>query len=527
MELKSLTLNGEKYDSFAAPGDALLLDRNLVAALSSGSKNVEIEDGNVVLTYNTLNTSGYPMEAYFTITASEALTEGESYVLSFNCTGVPADKDGKSFEFKITRGNDKTFTLQNGHNTISFIKTGTNNSSIFIDDTALNATRPTQELVGDGVVLSDFMIYPAEHVTVGETALLRSVTPTLSYQQRTAMKALMDAYYNNRKVFGYNYDATRNWYANERCWNSTYSRFNLCCATFVEAIWMGRSVNDFVDKTGDTYSNTITKAFDWGYYFDYHDRARIAGVVKSNSVDEDGNPVTEYYKYRQPLGTDEYSYSVNTNYNVERVGDSNYSNAQGFKGFLMAHDMAKELYRMGCEIPFSELMVGDIVFLGDPWDTPVNDHLFRQATRFRGISHVALVYDILEDGTIRWMDCTSDAFVWGSETYQNPILLCHAAQSTMFDLARGICTVDSIVMCARHPAAWGKGNMADRETVDFMTMAATDGLTNDRAIPLDFSNGSVTVEAGKWYTCDNHVGKAATSATVSAWDEIAFTTLYT
>ena len=534
------------------PYDIPQVDReNLVTKVESGSSSVKVSSKTVTLTYVKPSGSQTAKEAYFTVTASN-MVEGGEYVLAFDCDGMPADTGDYVFEFKITRGGDKKFIPHNGHNTIPFTKTGTKNESIFIDDTAGNSTRPTAALVGAGVILSNITIYPAEHVKVTERALNRSVTPTLTYEQRAALHNLALDYYNNRTAFGYDWDATRNNYANNYCWKDfyktetvtdsegnpvynadgsvktqkvfAYSRFILCCATFIEMVWMGRKIEDFKNKDGDNYSNAIQKAFDWGYYFTHRDRSSIGGAVQKNETDANGKPDTTYYKYKQPLGKgiDEYSYSVNTGYNADRIGDENYSNAQGFSGFLMAHDMAKELYRMGCEIPFSELDVGDIVFLGNRWDSPVNEHLFTDSKRFRGIGHVAMVYSIKDNGIITFIDCTDDVFVDGDEKYDKPILTCSEEHSDRFDRVRAISTLDNIVMCARHPAAWGKGNMTNIDSVDFMTMAVTDGLKADRAILLDFSSGAVNVESGKWYTDGHRLGKVYTTANVSKWEDITF-----
>ena len=373
--------------------------------------------------------------------------------------------------------------------------------------------------------------------------------PKLTDEQKSGMKALMDAYYNNRSLFCYEWATTRNYYANNRCWKDFYkevpvtdgegnpvynedgsvkketvyshSLFRLCCATFAELVWMGRDITDFTGKDGDTYNNGITPAFDWGYYFQYKDRANMGGVAKRS-----GGAITGYYKFRQPLGTDEYSYSVNTQYDADRVGDANFPHAQSFKGFMMANDMAKELYHMGCEIPYEELEQGDLVFIGDKWSESVNEYLFIQNTRFRGISHVAMVYKIA-DGVVWLIDSADDEFDTEAGTGLS-VLICRENHSKeMSTRARAINMLGNVVMCARHPAAWGKGNMAEVSSIDFMPMAYTDGLSSGRAIPVDLSGQPLDVEAGRWYLNGNQLGEANTSGTVSAWEEIEFKTLYT
>ena len=346
-----------------------------------------------------------------------------------------------------------------------------------------------------------------------------SSTPRLTDEQKAELKGLMDSYYSNRTMFCYDWAATRNYYANNRCWVPEFSKFRMCCTTFVEMLWMGRAVSDFKDKDGSTYSNAITPAFDWGYYFQYNDRKHLGGVTR---LDDEGN--VAYYKYKQPLGEDKYSYSVNTVYDADYVDNASYPHAQVPKGFMMANDMAKELYLMGCEIPFSELEQGDLVFIGDKWDESVNEHLFFQNTRFRGISHVAMVYKIT-DGVVMLIDCTDDAFDTKAGAGL-PILLCREDHSSeMFTRARAIYMLGNVAMCARHPAAWGKDNMAERGNIDHMPLAQNDGGSLSRAIPLDFT-AAVTVESGLWYVYDNKVGLAKTTDTVTAWDEIEFETLY-
>ena len=342
--------------------------------------------------------------------------------------------------------------------------------------------------------------------------------PTLTEEQKAELFSLMNKYYNNRSLFGYDWNATRNYYANNRCWNSDWGRFRLCCATFAELVWMGRDIADFNGKDGDTYNNSVTTAFGWGYYFRYKDRANIGGVAKR----DDSGAITGYHKFRQPLGTDEYSYSVNTQYAADYVGNSDYPHVQSFKGFMMANDMAKELYHMGCEIPFAELEQGDLVFIGDKWSEPVNEYLFIQNTRFRGISHVAMVYKIV-DGVVWLIDSTDDEFDTEAGTGLSILLCRENHDSEMSTRSRAIYMLGNVVMCARHPAAWGKGNMAEVSSIDFMPMAYTDGLSIGRAIPF---TAGMTVKEGLWYVYNNALGAAKASGTASAWSATYFDIKY-
>ena len=544
-QLNSLTINGVKYDEFKPTidkelsqdgkaadaktvGDALgrqnLIDYDNPFRWQDnkyvGMGNVTVRGRSIVLDYKDTG------DTYFHLRTPKALRAGEQYVLSFDCSGVPEDTQGKMFRWSVQ--GQESFDLYNGRIVVPFVRKSTLTYMV-VRDSASDDIRPTADLVGDGIVLSNFCIEPGSFSAgyLPDPAEYRKATPTLTTAQKAEMRKLMDDYYNVRTTtFEYKYEVTHNAYASNYCWDKEWSLFKLCCATFVEMIWMGRSVTDFKGKTGSTYSNVINKAFDWGYMFQFPDRRHIGGVFRSNASGATGKD--KYYKFEQPLGegVDEYSYSVNSTYSAKRVGDPKFPNAQYMKSFTTANDMAKELYVMGCEIPFAELDVGDLVFFGNRWDSQVNDHLFIDATKFRGIGHVAMVYEITDSGVIRFIDCTGDNFVDGSNKYNTPILIADEEHSYMFQRARAINMLGNIVMCARHPAAWGKSNMAERERIDFIPMAYTDGLGMGRAIVLDFSNGDVTVEAGKWYVWDNHVCVVETSATVSAWDDIAFSERY-
>lgn len=176
--------------------------------------------------------------------------------------------------------------------------------------------------------------------------------PSLTDEQKSAIQELMNDYYNNRGTFYYEFTHNRNAFTSgSQCYDSTRNKFKQCCATFVQHLMMGRSVQDFVGKNASTYSSKITKTSvsDFGYYFDFKYRKYLYGITET---DETGD--TSYYGYVQPNDNNyEGSYSYNSYYHP----DSTKPKKQNFNGFVNANDMARELYEMGCEIPFSELEV--------------------------------------------------------------------------------------------------------------------------------------------------------------------------
>lgn len=347
--------------------------------------------------------------------------------------------------------------------------------------------------------------------------------PVLTERQKAEIKALADAYYNNRTTtFYYDYNVTHNGYANNRCYNADEGKFRLCCATFVEMLWLGRDISDFLGKDSATYSNSITKAFDWGYSFNWKDRKKIGGAVQR----DDNGAIDGYYKYIQPnKSTDQkdytWSHSVSTLYNANKTDLTKYPNMQQFKSFLMANDMAKELYEMGCEIPFSDLDVGDLIFIGKERNSSVEDYLFVNNTRFRGITHVAMIINKAYDGALSIIDCTSD-----SDTL--PILKSGENFAGIWDKTRAFNMIDNVVMCARHPAAFGKSNVLD--CIDYIPMAYPDGIDIGRGIPVNVAEDGSMVDTditeGLYYVYDNEIGVALTTGTVSVWDNTNFDIKY-
>lgn len=271
--------------------------------------------------------------------------------------------------------------------------------------------------------------------------------PTLTDEQKLAMQKLMDDYYNNKGTFFYEFTHNRNAFTSGgTCYDSSKGKFKQCCATFVQNIMMGRSVNDFVGKNASTYSSTITKTdvSDFGYYFDFKYRKYLYGLT---DTDENGNTV--YYGYIQP-NEDNYegSYSYNSYYHP----NSTKTNKQNFNGFCNANDMARELYEMGCEIPFSELDVGDIIFTLDN-DLSDNSSMLNFHA-WRNIYHVGMVYDVKQidasSKEIYYIECTS-YFDVDNRPIEKPFL-----SSSQMDLRfKAFKLTEDMAFCARMPIAFG------------------------------------------------------------------------
>lgn len=490
--------------------------------------NVESVGKAVVLSYED------DKETTVRIATAENLVAGEQYVLSFDCANVPANKQGKSFRFKV---GDAYFELENGRIVVPFKASATYDvsGSVLLDDTATASAgnRPTAAIVGDGIVLSNFSV---ERGTFSagfhrnEKEYEKGLIPTLTTKQKGEIKALAKSYFDvgyatsgRDAVFHYDYNVVRNDYATSRCFGvkreETYQRFGLCCNTFVEMVWMGRKVTDFVGKTAGTYSHVIGKAFKWGYYFGFKDRENFSGVAERN---DDGS-IIRYYNYKNPHGYDsdnfEGSYSTNTYYDSTIVSLKNFPKQQWFKSFMTAGDVAQELYRMGCEIPFEELDVGDIVFTRPRYTLNSESETFYNNIGWRNISHVVLVYEKAADGTLTFMDCTDrgskNQFIFTASV---------GDQSYMSNVAEAVEIINNVVMCARHPAAWGKNNMEGIDRIDYMPMRYTSGYSTNQAI--QFVPGMAVTE-DLWYFYDDELGKAKKTETAAAWNASYFDIQYT
>lgn len=242
----------------------------------------------------------------------------------------------------------------------------------------------------------------------------------LTTLQKEQIKELMDEYLAS-KLFVYDGSFRRESYAYAKSVSSLDGSINGCmykkkyilnCGLFAQMIWMGRSIEDFTTKP----STTITKAFDWGYYFDFTAAKKAYGVMKNSST----------------------YYSPNT-----------YENDAGDRSFITfdnAAAMASELYRKGFEIPYHEADIGDLVFYrSDNISDGETDGL--EQSSFRHITHVGIVYNVTEDGpTI--MECTNAyKIAIGKSGLGDDV--------TKFGNVRGAGQEQRVVMAARHPAAFG------------------------------------------------------------------------
>ena len=141
-------------------------------------------------------------------------------------------------------------------------------------------------------------------------------------------------------------------------------------------------------------------------------------------------------------------------------------------GFDGAAEMAQELYVLGCEVPYSQIDVGDLVFFrradisNDLRNKPGaedDDALYNR--NFRNIGHVGIVYSFSTDEKTekkypRIADCTN--------AYAEPIVISRStlastnAVDDTFSNAKAAYEQNYVVMVARHPAAFGiRGNVPD------------------------------------------------------------------
>ncbi len=350
--------------------------------------------------------------------------------------------------------------------------------------------------------------------------------PRLTSKQKAELKALMNAYRSASKTtFTYDDNFIRNHYANNQCWMpfGSSERIGMCCNTFVEMIWMGRAATDFVGKNRETYINKITPAFDWGYYFHFNDRKYAGGVAERNS----SGKIIRYYNYQQPYAgnvSDPYknSYSTTSVYDPE-VNEERFPKKQKFNSFMTCSSMARELYQMGCQIPMEELDVGDLVFIKPRAELADERDAYLNHMAWRNIAHVAMVYEKDRNGILSFIDCTD-------RVAGNPIL-CNSVKYPLFsDVTEATEIMSNVVMCARHPAAWGKENMAEISRVDFMPMRYQDGNDCNNAIVLkaDGSGSMMAADVKKdlYYVFNSQIGIARNTGAADAWDDRNFQILY-
>lgn len=251
-----------------------------------------------------------------------------------------------------------------------------------------------------------------------------NVIPSLSAEQKAQIAALMDDYMSNKSLFTYNGTYRRESYAYANtsdgsningCIEADTGKYFLNCGLFAQMVWMGRAISDYTA----TPTTAITKAFDWGYYFDFLEAKRAYGVTRS-----DGS----YYGH---------------NTFVNDAGTTKFLSLDG------AAVMAKELFRKGYEIPYSDVEVGDLVFYRKRNISDNSEDDFEQGV-FRYISHVGIVYSV--DPVYGPMIYEStDAFSSGMGKFGLGDDVSAYGNVRAVDLETRVC------MAARHPAAWGNG----------------------------------------------------------------------
>ena len=315
---------------------------------------------------------------------------------------VNADWNATSGDAQILNKptNVSEFTNDAEYTSVQLIKWG-------IDDTSSSVGETTED---------------GEHV-----AYIAVKTPSLSDSQKSELVSLMDDYLNSG-LFIYDGSNRRESYAYPNYLESLDStNINGCkykdedgndyyiinCGTFAQMIWMGRAISDFTE----TPSTAINTAFDWGYYFDFLAAKRAYGVTMNSGA---------YY------------------------GANTYTSDLGntlFKTFDGAATMASELYAKGCEIPYSDVEVGDLVFYRSPSTIDGSTDTLEQ-TVFRYITHVGIVYSV--DPTY------GPTIIESSNVWAAAIGKCGLGNDvSKFGSVRGADQEQRVCMAARHPAAFG------------------------------------------------------------------------
>lgn len=255
-------------------------------------------------------------------------------------------------------------------------------------------------------------------------------TPELTNKQKLEMQDLMDDYLLNKSNFVYDGSFRRESYAYPNSVSTLSGSINGCmykgkyimnCGLLAQMIWMGRSVLDYAS----TPTKHITTDFDWGYYFKFLSAQVAYGIKKNTST---------FYK------------------------DNTYINDSGDRAFITfdnAAAMAQELYKIGCEIPYSQADIGDLVFYRS---TDVSDGSTDglEQSSFRYITHVGIVYNKTDDGILTILESSSAySACIGKSGLGDDV--------TTFGNVRGAGQEQRVVMCARHPVAFGMGHNVPSE----------------------------------------------------------------
>lgn len=265
-------------------------------------------------------------------------------------------------------------------------------------------------------------------------------TPELREDQRSQLFALIEQYRTNSTNFVYDVNTTRNSYAEGAKPFNSDGRIRIGCDTLCLLAWAGIDPASFVGKNNTTYTGELVKAFDWGYQFKFPNRKLNGVTLSSGSPPGFTKPNADSY---------EGSYSYNSYYSP----DSTREDKQVFRGFMSGSDMAQELFILGCEIPISEVQVGDMVFFkAKRLNDGEGDEA--EAGAFRNISHLGLIYDVshISDGMIGFIECTD---VYDAS---KPIQRTRPWEDLKTYYSRAINLESRICMVARHPAAFGITN---------------------------------------------------------------------
>lgn len=283
--------------------------------------------------------------------------------------------------------------------------------------------------------------------------LIRSIPsggsyPTLTATQRNAIVTLVNQYYNARIAgsaynFVYTGGVDRNYYADTRCYNNN-GQVKLNCSTFVQLLWAGISPDSFLGKQSN-FNGAAVKTFDWGYWFKFPFRKLYHLTAPNGPTGK-----LTMYGYVQPdPSTYEGSYSITTYYSPNGTAENKY---QMPLTYMRACDMARELRTMGCEIPLSKAMTGDIVFMkADRLDDNQEDET--ENASYENINHVAIITNV--SGI---MDCDL-TFAECSTYYDSVIGVSKISHTSAANVFRAGAIMDRIVMVARHPAAFGIENL--------------------------------------------------------------------
>lgn len=260
--------------------------------------------------------------------------------------------------------------------------------------------------------------------TVNFQIPISSSIPELTNKQKLEMQDLMGDYLLNKSKFVYDGSFRRESYAYPNSVSTLNGSINGCmykgkyimnCGLLAQMVWMGRSISDYTS----TPTKHITTDFDWGYYFKFLSAQVAYGVKKNTST---------FYK------------------------DNTYINDGGDRAFITfdnAAAMAQELYKIGCEIPYAQADIGDLVFYRS---TDVSDGSTDglEQSSFRYITHVGIVYNKTDDGILTILESSSAySACIGKSGLGDDV--------TTFGNIRGAGQEQRIVMCARHPVAFGMG----------------------------------------------------------------------